>query len=981
MAQGKTFIEVQFPVSKVSKESYKERKAGSGQTLTGLGKWWGRKPLVLVRATILGLLMPASNDPHKDMDIFLKIMSMDKNGLLNRKTESIPAKAAFEMLTIREREQYFSSQDGKTTTKWKTGIKAAEKTTVLEKAWNRMSYDQKLNYCVGTKEYKNESPELWREINTHLGTYATNVQELIKQLGLNKFGHNAVVGDCFCGGGSVPFEAARLGCDVFASDLNPIAALLTYSSLNILSSSDHDIKRIKEFQNQVFDEVKKEIDLMGIEVNDEGKRSHFYIYCVEATCPECGCVVPLSSNWIISKHKNIVANLKYNRKEHNFDIDIIQNATKENFKLAREQITLQKNKLICLNCSKKIPIQALREDRKNEIVYGLRQWEKNEFIPRDTDVFRDRLYCVKYFNKFDNRTWEETIKRPAAATDASFGQVEYRTPSEEDLRKEQLIVDVLSEKFSNWQEKGYIPCGEIEEGEKTRELMRTRGWKFWHQIFNPRQLLTNGLFIEKTIELAKSKDEVIIGLLGINKIVDRNSKLCIWHVMDKQEKGENTFYNQALNTLYNYTTRSLSTLFPTWYLNLKNTEFHSNNITTTLDARNVTHQCDLWITDPPYADAVNYHELSEFFLAWDKKPIKIAFPEWYADSKRVLAVSGRDEVFNNSMIAIYTNLTKHMPNDGLQIIMFTHQDVSVWADLALIVWSAGLQVVAAWNIATETESGGLKEGNYVKGTVLLVLRKQNSTETAYLDELYPDIEEEVKRQINSMHSLDDKEEPNFSDADYILAAYAAALKVLTSLKQIEDIDVQYELSRERKKGELSPIAKLIESATKIAYDQLIPNEFDNFIWRSLNPDERLYIKGLELEKNNIYQVSAYQELARGFGVANYKDLMENTKANTARFKTGSEWANRNIGGDGKFSSSLLRHVLMATYIASKEENNVQAGKNWIRNEVNDYWNKRERICELLKYIVSFESIENMAHWHEEAVVANILKELVANDGI
>jgi len=61
-AQGDApaFIEVQFPVSKLSKECYKERKAGSGQTLTPLGKWWGRKPLVLVRAILLGLLMPAT---------------------------------------------------------------------------------------------------------------------------------------------------------------------------------------------------------------------------------------------------------------------------------------------------------------------------------------------------------------------------------------------------------------------------------------------------------------------------------------------------------------------------------------------------------------------------------------------------------------------------------------------------------------------------------------------------------------------------------------------------------------------------------------------------------------------------------------------------------------------------------------------------------------------------------------------------------
>ena len=68
----KSFIEQQFPVSKVSKESYKERKAGASQTLPGLGKWWGRKPLFVVRAAILGCLMPSSDNPERDMAIFQK---------------------------------------------------------------------------------------------------------------------------------------------------------------------------------------------------------------------------------------------------------------------------------------------------------------------------------------------------------------------------------------------------------------------------------------------------------------------------------------------------------------------------------------------------------------------------------------------------------------------------------------------------------------------------------------------------------------------------------------------------------------------------------------------------------------------------------------------------------------------------------------------------------------------------------------------
>ena len=79
-----SFIETQFPIARLSAESYKERKANNGQTLTRLGKWWGRKPLILVRASILGMLMPASADAKKDREIFLKILTMDDAGVWDR---------------------------------------------------------------------------------------------------------------------------------------------------------------------------------------------------------------------------------------------------------------------------------------------------------------------------------------------------------------------------------------------------------------------------------------------------------------------------------------------------------------------------------------------------------------------------------------------------------------------------------------------------------------------------------------------------------------------------------------------------------------------------------------------------------------------------------------------------------------------------------------------------------------------------------
>src|SRR5690349_23858318 len=81
-----SFIEVQLPVSKLSKECYKERKANAGQTLTALGSYWkGRKPLILVRAALLGLLLPATDDPDRDREVFLKLMLMDQDGRLKRR--------------------------------------------------------------------------------------------------------------------------------------------------------------------------------------------------------------------------------------------------------------------------------------------------------------------------------------------------------------------------------------------------------------------------------------------------------------------------------------------------------------------------------------------------------------------------------------------------------------------------------------------------------------------------------------------------------------------------------------------------------------------------------------------------------------------------------------------------------------------------------------------------------------------------------
>ncbi len=465
---GQSFIEVQFPVSKISKESYKERMANLGQTLTGLGKWWGRKPLILVRAALLGLLMPASDNPRKDREIFLKVLTMDKEGLWLRKNKSIPVQDVYDNLTSGERKRYFEEIDGKIT--YRKDITREEKERLQGLVFNRLSYDKKLAYCKRPEEVDNLPEAGWKKINDHLGTSASNLRELVQELGIKRFGKVPVVGDCFCGGGSIPFEAARMGCDVYASDLNPVAMLLTWAALNINGSSNEEIRELRKFQESIYGLAGKQISEWGIEHNEEGHRANAYLYCNETICPECGWRIPLAPSWVIGKGTRTVAMLRENPGEGKFDIEIIQSATGKEIEQAEKMATIKDNGLYCPHCRKSTPITAIRKDRKLEdgtAEYGLRRWEAHEFLPRPDDVFQERLYCIRYEREY--------VDEKGSVKTGRY----YTAPTKEDLAREEKVIQHLEERFNSWQEKGYIPSSRIEEGYNTSPAVKCQdlNWK------------------------------------------------------------------------------------------------------------------------------------------------------------------------------------------------------------------------------------------------------------------------------------------------------------------------------------------------------------------------------------------------------------------------------------------------------------------------------------------------------------------------
>ena len=295
-------------------------------------------------------------------------------------------------------------------------------------------------------------------------------------------------------------------------------------------------------------------------------------------------------------------------------------------------------------------------------------------------------------------------------------------------------------------------------------------------------------------------------------------------------------------------------------------------------SRSIDETCDIFITDPPYGDAVKYEEILEFFIAWLRKNPPPEFADWVWDSRRSLAIKGEDEDFRRGMVAAYKRMTECMPDNGIQVIMFTHQSGSIWADMANIVWASGLQVTAAWYVVTETDSA-LREGSYVKGTVLLVCRKRQGAHKTTRDDLAWEIQEEVEAQVQALTGLNQeakglyRDENVFEDADIQMAGYAAALRVLTRYAIIDGRDMTAEAIRPRVKGETTFVDGLIAFAVDTANQCLVPQGIPKAHWDKLSGAERFYLKMLDMEARGAKTLDNYQNFAKAFKVRDFRPLM------------------------------------------------------------------------------------------------------------
>ncbi len=862
-----SLMEHLLPVQKLSAESYKEQMAGNGKTLTALGGYWkGRKPLILARACILGALLPATENPLKDLEIFELLMGMAPESMGLRLEAKLPA-------SKKERVQ-----------------------ELLQGPYAEQVRQAKRPEEMG-EDFLNA---IWERVNAHLGTDARSLPELVEQMGVARFGHPPRMGDVFCGSGQIPFEAARLGCRVYASDLNPVACMLTWGAFSMVGGSAKEREIQQEAQKKLVARVQREMDALGVESSGDGWKAKDFLYCLEVRCPESGWRVPLLPSRVISTDYKVIAVLRPLPEEKRYAIDICYVDSPQEVEAAKRG-TLEGGYMVHSPGEAReyrISIGDLRGDytQEGERKNRLRLWEKWDIVPREEDIFQERLYCVQW------------MKREGGREEYAFRSV---TP--EDRAREEKVTAHVQAHLEEWQERGWVPDMVIEAGDKTDEPIRTRGWTHWHHLFNPRQLLLGALCRK---EMGASE------AVQFGKLLDYNAKLCLWDPNPgpgRVGKTYHVFYNQALNTLYSYACRASA-----WSVEFFEMEkFKSfpcpcpatvkNHPAEDLDREN-----DIYITDPPYGDAVKYEEITEYFIAWLRKNPPEEFRNWVWDSRRALAIKGEDEHFRSGMIRAYRKMAEKMPPSGIQVLMFTHQSGTIWGDMAHIVWASGLQVTAAWYVVTETDSA-LRRGANVKGTVLLVLRKRRESRATFRDDLAWEIQEVVQEQVQSLMGLDqsvrrERSEGLYTDADLHMAGYAAALKVLTSYAVIDGKDMVTEASIPRRKGVKTLVEELIDFAVQRAVQFLVPLGFTREEWQKMQPPERFYLKMAELEHQGEKTLDNYQNFAKAFKVRDFSALLSDaSRANATRLKLSGEFKGSMMSGSSEMASTPLRALLYALY--------------------------------------------------------------------
>ena len=361
MTYPKRLIEVDLPIKRISAHARREKSIRHGHIST-LHIWWARRPLAACRAVICAALWP---DP---VDVTEKDVQQ--------------AKARGHSLQINNCPPAFRDKARELMLEW-----AGHERQELLGAESRLRFE----VARQNPEHFDDPKELRGALLDFIADFANWDNSTVREYldtsrALTQAAHEALGGapgtrplvvDPFCGGGSIPLEALRVGADAFASDLNPIPVLLNKVVLEYIPKYGQRLAdEVRKWGEWIKDEAEKELAVFYPRDAD-GATPVAYLWARTIQCegPGCGAEVPLiRSLWLAKKpHRSVGLQLVPNKKAKRVDFQIIikqrdgwvdQANLKTKIENPKFDGTVKRGSATCPSCGYTTPVARVREQLK-----------------------------------------------------------------------------------------------------------------------------------------------------------------------------------------------------------------------------------------------------------------------------------------------------------------------------------------------------------------------------------------------------------------------------------------------------------------------------------------------------------------------------------------------------------------------------------------------------------------------------------------
>ena len=724
----KRLAEVDFPIAVVSKHAAREKSIRHGHPST-LHLWWARRPLAACRAMLLGLLLPDPCDEHCPEEFKVRA----------RKALA-PLPQALE-----------PDDDG------------------LRRSLIRFMGD-----------FAN-----WDLASNH--AYIDAGRELVKAAHPDE---TPLVVDPFAGGGSIPLEALRLGCEAFASDLNPVACLILKVMLEDIPRHGPEFaEELRRVGKEIKEKAEKELaEFYPKDPDGATPIAYLWARTVKCESPNCGAEIPLMRSFWLCKKASRKRALMHNvvrpgSGPPHVEFEIFEPKAEKEVSSG----TVTRAKATCLCCGTVLPPERVRAQLSEQ-----RGGADVVFDTKGSRIGGARMLAVVTLHP-------------------GIQGRNYRLPTERDYQgvcKAQKRLKAILDEWERGGKKGLRPLPN-----EPLPPIGTLGFRVqrygviqWGDFFTSRQsvaLLTFASLVGFTDKIARTLS------LALGKLADLSNVICPWEPI--AECPRNVLSNGRVKPSWDFaegvTISDSSGSFAVCVDNLASGVLSIRGFTSIGNIETAAAQqsplpdesVHVWFTDPPYYDAIPYAALSDMFFIWFKRcllndsslrdPYDMTNPltpkelEAVQDEAREIDGRKRDRsFFEDAMALAFSEGRRVLREDGIGSVVFAHKTTEGWEALLSGMIRGGMTITGSWPIATEMGHRlRARESAALATSVHLVCRPR--PEDAPVGD-WADVLQELPNRVGIW--MERLQSEGIRGADLVFACIGPALEIFSRYSKVVD---------------------------------------------------------------------------------------------------------------------------------------------------------------------------------------------------